>query len=143
MQIHQLQMSYSPEEDHIILRVVSSKSEEICLFLTRRLVNDFWTIFVSAMQRQSEPMLKDTLAVGWSDLLGGLNHVKNVLTTKLITPAKIKAFITSSLTNRLSKPAISSLASFALSAGTPAEIKASYVFDNIIDIFYSCLNQQI
>ena len=50
---------------------------------------------------------------GWSDLLGSLqtNYVKNVLITRLTTPTKIKAFITSSLTNPLSKPAISSLAS--------------------------------
>ncbi|BBB22981.1 conserved hypothetical protein [Abyssogena phaseoliformis symbiont OG214] len=58
MQIHQLQMSYSPEEDRIILRVGSTTDEEICLFLTRRLVNDFWTILVPAM-KQSEPMLND------------------------------------------------------------------------------------
>ncbi len=58
MKIHQLQMSYSSEEDRIILRVSSTTNEEICLFLTRRLVNDFWTILVPAMQ-QSEPTLND------------------------------------------------------------------------------------
>ena len=59
MKIHQLQMRYSPKEDRIILHVVNRKSEEFRLFLTRRLVNDFWKILVSLMQRQSEPMLND------------------------------------------------------------------------------------
>ncbi len=58
MQIHQLQMSYSPEEGRIILRVNSAKDEEICLFLTRRLIHDFWAIFVPTMQ-QSELALND------------------------------------------------------------------------------------
>ncbi len=50
MQIHQLQMSYS----RIIFRVSSTKYAEICLFLARRLVHDFWAMLVPVMQ-QFEP----------------------------------------------------------------------------------------
>ncbi|CAC9442824.1 hypothetical protein BSPLISOX_2952 [uncultured Gammaproteobacteria bacterium] len=44
MNIHQMQLSYSTQEDRIILRINSKENEEIRLFLTRRIVTSFWDI---------------------------------------------------------------------------------------------------
>ncbi|CAB5495167.1 hypothetical protein THERMOT_256 [Bathymodiolus thermophilus thioautotrophic gill symbiont] len=44
MNIHQMQISYSNQEDRLILSINSKENEELRLFLTRRIVASFWEI---------------------------------------------------------------------------------------------------
>lgn len=44
MQIHQLSLNYLAEQDRILMRVKSSSSEEIRLWLTRRLMLGLWPL---------------------------------------------------------------------------------------------------
>ncbi|CAC9967588.1 hypothetical protein [uncultured Gammaproteobacteria bacterium] len=44
MNIHQMQISYSNQEDRLILSINSKDNEELRLFLTRRIVTSFWDI---------------------------------------------------------------------------------------------------
>ncbi|MDC9715397.1 MAG: hypothetical protein PSN36_06250 [Gammaproteobacteria bacterium] len=44
MNIHQMQLSYSNQEDRLILSINSKDNEEMRLFLTRRIVTSFWEI---------------------------------------------------------------------------------------------------
>lgn len=49
MNIHQLQLTYSTQEDRLILRINSKENEEIRLFLTRRMLVSFWDILTQAV----------------------------------------------------------------------------------------------
>lgn len=44
MQIHQLSVNYSAEQDRILVRIKSSSSEEVRLWLTRRLMLGLWPL---------------------------------------------------------------------------------------------------
>jgi len=44
MQIHQLSVTYQPEQDRILLRVNSTSGEEMRLWLTRRLMAGLWPV---------------------------------------------------------------------------------------------------
>lgn len=54
MQIQQIQISYSAEEDRIILCVSNDADGEICLFLTRRLVAKLCAILAKATEHQHQ-----------------------------------------------------------------------------------------
>lgn len=49
MQIHQLSLSYLAEQDRILVRVKSSSSEEIRLWLTRRLMLGLWPLLTKLL----------------------------------------------------------------------------------------------
>ncbi|HZY19342.1 MAG TPA: hypothetical protein VFE82_12745 [Ramlibacter sp.] len=55
MQIHQLSVTYQPEQDRLLLRVNSTAGEEMRLWLTRRLMLGLWPL-VSRLQ--TEQLLK-------------------------------------------------------------------------------------
>ena len=49
MQIHQLSISYLAEQDRVLVRVKSSSSEEIRLWLTRRLMLGLWPLLTKLL----------------------------------------------------------------------------------------------
>jgi hypothetical protein len=55
MQIHQLSVTYQPEQDRILLRVNSTSGEEMRLWLTRRLTLGLWPVLGKI---QTEQLLK-------------------------------------------------------------------------------------
>lgn len=61
MNIHQMQISYSHQEDRLILRINSKENEEMRLFLTRRIVTSFWDILNQTIEHslQQQPALND------------------------------------------------------------------------------------
>ncbi|MBA5249534.1 hypothetical protein MNB_SUP05-SYMBIONT-4-1382 [hydrothermal vent metagenome] len=61
MNIHQMQISYSPQEDRLILRINSKENEEMRLFFTRRIVTSFWDILNQTINHSLEhhPVLND------------------------------------------------------------------------------------
>ena len=61
MNIHQMQMSYSAQEDRIILSINSKENEEMRLFLTRRIVMSFWDVLNRTIDHTltNKPKLND------------------------------------------------------------------------------------
>ena len=61
MNIHQMQISYSAQEDRIILNINSKENEEMRLLLTRRIVTSFWDILNRTITHTltNEPKLND------------------------------------------------------------------------------------
>jgi len=49
MQLNQLELSYSPEHDRLILRIGTTTDEIIQLFFTRRFVHVFWPVLQQAI----------------------------------------------------------------------------------------------
>jgi hypothetical protein len=52
MQIHQLSVSYQPEQDRVLMRVGTTGSEEMRLWLTRRLMHGLWPLLNRLMTDQ-------------------------------------------------------------------------------------------
>ncbi len=50
MNIQQLQMTYSNPQDRLILRINSQAGDEVCLFLTRKIVISFLDILTQSIQ---------------------------------------------------------------------------------------------
>lgn len=61
MNIYQVQMSYSAQEDRIIMSINSRANEEMRLFLTRRIVTLFWDIINRTIEHTlvNKPKLND------------------------------------------------------------------------------------
>ena len=51
MNIHQIQMKYSAQEDRILLRISSTERAEFRFWLTRRYVKLLWTILLKMLER--------------------------------------------------------------------------------------------
>ncbi|HIF89882.1 MAG TPA: hypothetical protein EYQ52_08785 [Candidatus Thioglobus sp.] len=49
MQLNQLELSYSPEHDRLILRIGTTTGEIIQLFYTRRFIHVFWPVLQQAI----------------------------------------------------------------------------------------------
>ncbi len=61
MNIHQMQISYSNQEDRLVMNINSAEGEEIRLFLTRRIVVSFWDILNQTINHSliNKPDLND------------------------------------------------------------------------------------
>lgn len=61
MNIHQMQISYSSQEDRLIMGINSKNNEEMRLFLTRRIVVSFWNILKQTIDHSltRQPVLND------------------------------------------------------------------------------------
>ncbi|WXU00268.1 MAG: hypothetical protein Ctma_0980 [Catillopecten margaritatus gill symbiont] len=61
MNIHQMQISYSSQEDRLVMSVNSVEGEEMRLFLTRRIVTSFWDILNQTINHSllNKPELND------------------------------------------------------------------------------------
>lgn len=61
MNIHQMQISYSSQEDRLVMNINSTEGEEMRLFLTRRIVVSFWDIINQTINHSllNKPELND------------------------------------------------------------------------------------
>jgi len=75
MQLNQLELSYSPEHDRLILRIGTTTDEIIQLFFTRRFIVVFWPV----LQQAIETVASEYIAQSTSDKVkpsgtGALSH---------------------------------------------------------------------
>jgi hypothetical protein len=75
MQIRQLSVNYVPEQDRILLRVNTAASEEMRLWLTRRLLAGLWPLLNQLNTRQLLEFSQDGGALGSAD-----DHARKMLT---------------------------------------------------------------
>lgn len=54
MNIHQLQITYSNQEDRLILRINSQERDEMRLFLTQRIMILFWDILIQSINHYTQ-----------------------------------------------------------------------------------------
>ncbi len=50
--LHQITMSYAPEEDRLLLRISTADKTEYQLWLTRRFVGVLWTALMKRKEKQ-------------------------------------------------------------------------------------------
>jgi len=70
--LHQITMSFSPEEDRILLRVSTTDGSEYQLWLTRRFVRVLWGALVQTLER--DPELQKTVLPEVRDAIMGMRH---------------------------------------------------------------------
>lgn len=51
MNIHQIQMSYNPQQDRILLRILSTQRAEFRFWMTRRYVKLLWAVLIKMLER--------------------------------------------------------------------------------------------
>ena len=54
--LHQITMSYAPEEDRLLLRISTADKTEYQLWLTRRFVGVLWTALMKRMEKEPSPV---------------------------------------------------------------------------------------
>jgi hypothetical protein len=94
MQLNHLELSYSPEQDRLILRIGTTTDEIIQLFFTRRFVFVFWPVLQQAIGvLKSEYISKTASDKSKSKLsgTGAISHKEESLTSNedLLTGEKI------------------------------------------------------
>ena len=61
MKLNQLELSYSPEHDRLILRIGTTTNETIQLFFTRRFVHVFWPVLQQAIGALESEYMSETV----------------------------------------------------------------------------------
>lgn len=51
MNVHQIQMRYNPQEDRILLRILSKERAEFRFWMTRRYVKLLWAVLIKMLER--------------------------------------------------------------------------------------------
>jgi len=74
MQIHQMSVTYLPEQDRILMRVNTTEEEEMRMWLTRRLMVGLWPLLTKLL---TEHLLK--LEAGGATLSGANPELKKML----------------------------------------------------------------
>ena len=74
MQIHQMSVSYLPEQDRILMRVNTVEGEEMRMWLTRRLMVGLWPLLSKLL---TEHLLK--LESAGASLAGATPELKKML----------------------------------------------------------------
>lgn len=74
MQIHQMSVTYLPEQDRILMRVNTTEGEEMRMWLTRRLMVGLWPLLTKLL---TEHLLK--LEAGGATLSGANPELKKML----------------------------------------------------------------
>jgi hypothetical protein len=60
--VRQMQVSYEPIEDRLLLRVAMNNQDEFRIFLTRRLLRAFWPHLLKILQRPTAPLAEGGVA---------------------------------------------------------------------------------
>ena len=82
--LHQITMTFNPEEDRMLLRVSTTAGSEYQLWLTRRFVRVLWGALISTMERH--PELKKTLQPEIREAMIGMRHQEAVATSNFKKP---------------------------------------------------------
>ncbi len=70
--LHQITMSFSPEEDRILLRISTTDGSEYQLWLTRRFIRVLWGALLQTLER--DPELKKAVMPEVKDAIMGMRH---------------------------------------------------------------------
>lgn len=75
MRLHQLKLEFNPEQDRLVLHVLTDDGAEILLWLTRRCVKLLWTALLRMLQSNASVQLQGATPEA-RDALMGLQHEK-------------------------------------------------------------------
>lgn len=82
--LHQLTMSYMPEEDRILFRLSTKDKKEYRLFLTRRFIHVLWGALKQTFEKDEE--LTRIVDKDVQDAVLGMKHQEAVQSTDFDTP---------------------------------------------------------
>jgi len=77
--LHQITMTYSPEQDRILLRIGTADQSEYQLWLTRRFIRVLWPALLKTLEK--DPDLRKSLLPEVRDAVMGMNHQEAVQTS--------------------------------------------------------------
>jgi len=77
-------MSFSPEEDRMLLRISTTDESEYHLWLTRRFIKVLWAALLKTMERDSQ--LQKTLLPGVRDAIMGMRHQEAIAASDFDKP---------------------------------------------------------
>lgn len=83
--LHQLTMSYMPEEDRILFRLATKDKKEYRLFLTRRFIHVLWGALKQTFEKDQE--LARIVDKDVQDAVLGMKHQEAIQSTDFDTPA--------------------------------------------------------
>ncbi|WNJ98685.1 hypothetical protein L2D14_12490 [Thalassospiraceae bacterium LMO-JJ14] len=83
--LHQLTMSYMPEEDRILFRLATKDKKEYRLFLTRRFIHVLWGALKQSFEKDQE--LAKFVDKDVQEAVLGMKHQEAVQSTDFDTPA--------------------------------------------------------
>lgn len=92
--LHQLTMSYVPEQDRILFRLSTKDKKEYRLFLTRRFIQVLWGALKQSFEKDQE--LAKYVDKGVQDAVLGMKHQEALQSTDFDTPAVSDAVDTTS-----------------------------------------------
>ena len=75
MRLHQLKLEFNPEQDRLVLHVLTDDGAEILLWLTRRCVKLLWMALVKMLQASPSVQVQGATAEA-RDALVGMQHEK-------------------------------------------------------------------
>lgn len=82
--LHQLTMSYMPEQDRILFRLATKDKKEYRLYLTRRFVHVFWGALKQTFEKNTE--MASIVDKGVQEAVLGMKHQEAVQSTDFETP---------------------------------------------------------
>ena len=82
--LHQITMSFSPEEDRMLLRISTTEESEYHLWLTRRFIKVLWGALIQTMERDTQ--LQKTLLPEVKDAIMGMRHQEAVADSNFDQP---------------------------------------------------------
>ena len=77
--LHQITMTYSPEQDRILLRIATTDQSEYQLWLPRRFIKVLWAALLKTLER--DPELRKNLLPEVRNAVMGMNHQEAVQTS--------------------------------------------------------------
>ncbi len=83
--LHQLTMTYAPEQDRILFRITATDKTEYQLWLTRRFVRVLWGALKQTFERDQN--LKSAITKEVKDAILGMAHQEAIQNTDFATPA--------------------------------------------------------
>ena len=84
MRLHQIKLEYNPEQDRVLMRVSTSDSQEMLLWLTRRCVNLLWPALLKLAQ--TSPRVVTQASPDARAALLGFEHEKAVKSSDFSRP---------------------------------------------------------
>tara|TARA_B110000914_G_C15410612_1_gene421640 strand:+ start:455 stop:958 length:504 start_codon:yes stop_codon:yes gene_type:complete len=77
MKLNQLELSYSPEQDRLILRIGTTTDEIIQLFFTRRFIHVFWPVLQQAIGTMESEYIAEAVSDKSKNKLSGTGAISH------------------------------------------------------------------
>ena len=82
--LHQITLTFAPEEDRMLLRVTTTGDTEYQLWLTRRFIRVLWGALMQTLER--DPALKKTVLPEVREAMMGMRHQEAIASSEFETP---------------------------------------------------------